>query len=816
MVFKKKFALSPEGRYISNIYNPKIAQAYIKQVLEEYKERFTKYVPGTFEGFIIEMPGLVPSSQGIPWDDDLVSKYRSKYKKDMLKIIPALFTPVIEKEAKNRIHLYNYMAASMYERFVSVLETWAKRFRLSQWVLCPEKSLYTEDNVFFDSFAIPSAPLTTVGIQNQDGLQESFAFHRALADINATEYRRETITVVGRSRQGLGASIQSLRTEIEQAAACGSSQVIVDGCFFNLSHHNYLRTPFNPSWYYPGWAQMQHFSDYSARLQTILQGVSYNRSVAVLLPSQAMLAEFTPADADESRKTALSLRRCLESLRLSKISFDVISEDRLLACAVKANGEFGAADRIRKGSYQALIIPSSRLISKSLFVFIEKVAIKKGTVIIADEVPQGNFDDGILASFTERLEKLLTSKKEFIHVTPAKEVVNYLDFIAKPFDVLTNNKSCPDIEGVHGSNSDHELFVFVNTAEKKDFFTTISLPGAAHVYYADCTEGEVYEIKDAVATESGLDVNLSFAPLQCYTLLATQAKLSLPAQKKNDEHVINVFATVPRSYRIVLKDQWTFTPESLNAMPLANWSTRIGLSRESGSFSHFSESYFEVKEVPTECILLFCGALLDGDRSAAPYEISVNGAVIEPHTAGAAENVPVWDRFCGPYTLKYDIKDFLIKGFNRVAIRTMGINGNPQPILFPPIIAGSFSISKGQKGWTIDVPTALVGYDSWTRHGFPYLSGSGVYSQKFEVPSERNRVVLSFSQTSGPIDVKVNDVDMGTLIWQPMEIDITGKCEQKRNDLTVRVVNTMDNLLRMNSRPSGLIGEAYLDVYEDQ
>ena len=46
-----------------------------------------------------------------------------------------------------------------------------------------------------------------------------------------------------------------------------------------------------------------------------------------------------------------------------------------------------------------------------------------------------------------------------------------------------------------------------------------------------------------------------------------------------------------------------------------------------------------------------------------------------------------------------------------------------------------------------------------------------------------------------------------------MEIDITSVCEPKRNELVITVLNTLDNLLRMNGRPSGLTGEVYLDVY---
>jgi len=47
-----------------------------------------------------------------------------------------------------------------------------------------------------------------------------------------------------------------------------------------------------------------------------------------------------------------------------------------------------------------------------------------------------------------------------------------------------------------------------------------------------------------------------------------------------------------------------------------------------------------------------------------------------------------------------------------------------------------------------------------------------------------------------------------------MELDITSYCTSQRNELTVEVVNTVDNVLRLNGRPSGLTGEVFIDVYK--
>ena len=59
----------------------------------------------------------------------------------------------------------------------------------------------------------------------------------------------------------------------------------------------------------------------------------------------------------------------------------------------------------------------------------------------------------------------------------------------------------------------------------------------------------------------------------------------------------------------------------------------------------------------------------------------------------------------------------------------------------------------------------------------------------------------------------MNGHSLGILNWQPMAIDITKLVEQRRNVIKVSIVNTFDNLLRMNGRASGLLGEVYLDIY---
>jgi hypothetical protein len=119
---------------------------------------------------------------------------------------------------------------------------------------------------------------------------------------------------------------------------------------------------------------------------------------------------------------------------------------------------------------------------------------------------------------------------------------------------------------------------------------------------------------------------------------------------------------------------------------------------------------------------------------------------------------------------------------------------------------------RGQSGWVIEKAGAVVGNDSWTKYGYPYLSGIGTYRQLFEVPHQYNRLILRASQVSGIAEIKLNGRPVGKFIWQPIEADITNLCEAKRNELVIAVANTIDNVVRMNGRPSGILGDVYLDV----
>jgi len=828
LVLRKSYYVEPTGGFTVNIFNARTAHLYIQNVLDVFKARFSTAMGKTFKGFVSEMPAIIPSQGAIPWDDDLVIKYRAKHKKELLKLLPSLFSEVDETYCKNRSHIYNFLLQSMFERFASTIETWTKKNHTAQWVLAAGRNNVPSPDMLKDFFTIPEDYVSAVGSQNAEGILNNYFLYRSLADMNVNEYRRETITVLGRNRLGIGATVQDLKNELDVSYLTGASHVMIDGCFFNLDQRSYLKTPFNPFWYSPDWEEMADLCDYAARLHEVFKDAQYAPSVAVLYPSQSVLADYLP-DAENPVEKGINdnCAEVVDALRDSHLQFDIISEHLLLGCTIRQKGEFSTADRIRKGNYKTLVIPYANLISKSALVFIEKLASKGGTVIFVGDVPQGSLDEGVTKTFAERIKKLLGSKRGNIQAVTMEKLPQSLDAIESDVTINSNDKKCNNIHFSYGTIENNDVYFFRNDSDVQDNYVKISLPEKANQVYIDCATGEMYEL-EKVKTEEGIcTAELFFGPLQSYIIVASDTKVPLSKEYKDKVNPVNTYNSESRSYRVVLKDQWVFNPLSPNLLPLAVWNNRIGLSRESGGYSHFYEATFTVKEVPEISYFILNGFstfVKEYGGYEKAIELSVNGNSCEidfgikeeiPENEEPTEQEPFDTHGIFRNSLTANLSGMLTRGLNRITLRTIGYISDPISLNYPPVIVGNFAVKRDARGWVMSAPEQSFGYESWTRNGYPYFSGTGVYRHVFEVPSSHKRIILRFPKVSGSIAVAINGKDAGEYIWQPMEIDVTKLCETKRNELQVSVGNTIDNMLRMNGRASGLIGEVYLDVYTD-
>jgi hypothetical protein len=566
-----------------------------------------------------------------------------------------------------------------------------------------------------------------------------------------------------------------------------------------------------------------------------LKNVHWNRQIAVLAPISEIMASYVPTMDSVSSTAFDRLKKTIAVLERNGFSYDIVTELFLSECSIRGNGEFGTADRIRKGNYQALIVPYAPALSRNVLIFIEKLVQKEGCILFVEEVPHGTIEDGISSTMTARFDKILSERHKSTGVLSLDAPEDALEAIVPNVTILKNGKSVAEIATASGSKDGHDIYLFHNNSEIKDQIVAFEIPVCQCFIMVDCEQAVFQEIVPEEKTDNIARFQVVLSPHATILLIGSPTKVS------PDDHDVNVVVrsnpfTIPeRTYRILLKDQWAFSTMSLNAFPLSAWNVRIGLSRESGGFSHFYESHFQVRNIPSICRLVVGISGLIHNLSSfpltdVPVEITINGIKVDK-TAITEEDVDLAGKnsatnrdgqfstdssilaALSTTSLIYSIKEFLLRGVNRISLRTTGLVSDSGTICYPPILFGDFLVIKGQNGGAIDKLTEVPAQNSWIKNGFPYLCGKGVYRQSFELPDSYQKLVLCFPNVSGAIEVAINGRDLGKYKWQPMCVDITSACEQKRNELTVSVVNSIDTLLRMNGRPSGIIGDVYLDVY---
>jgi hypothetical protein len=479
---------------------------------------------------------------------------------------------------------------------------------------------------------------------------------------------------------------------------------------------------------------------------------------------------------------------------------------------VRQSGEFATADRIRKGNYQALVIPYASLVTRSLLVFLEKLATKGTTLVFIDEAPKGTYEDGATANVVSRIQKLVAPRRENVHVIPVADLDRALGNVKPEALIMRESGESANIGVQVYHDEGGRLYLFHNTLSDADQTVFIDVQNDKHFAAIDCASGKMIEIEPFEVERNTARLRLSFSPLQTMFIAASSVKQAAQALSTD---LPSPFMLPQRTYRIIFKEQWDFEPRSPSVLPLSSWAVRIGLSRESGQISHFYEATFEVRDIPPETVLMMNGM----SPTKAPFhgvEVMVNNLRIDNEPEIGTKSAPSAHLMSifGEQAKCFNISKKIIKGLNRISIRTTGTAIDPQTLVYPPMIAGKFSVIKGSHGLAIDKIALLAEHNSWTKHGYPYLSGRGCYAQTFEVPNDYDRLMLRFSRTSGTVYIRINEAEVGMLHWPPMEIDVTKFCNAQRNRLEVEVVNTVDNVLKLGGRPSGITGEVYIDVYK--
>ena len=187
--------------------------------------------------------------------------------------------------------------------------------------------------------------------------------------------------------------------------------------------------------------------------------------------------------------------------------------------------------------------------------------------------------------------------------------------------------------------------------------------------------------------------------------------------------------------------------------------------------------------------------LIDG-FSGPEHRIYVNGTRVDTPAVRSRLDAEIKEQ---------DINQLVTVGRNVVAVRLV-VNRRTDGILDPLKIVGDFALAPMEAGYTIVQPAWQLNAGDWVAQGYPYFSGTGVYTADIELPAryEDGRLTLELDCGDDVASVSVNGGPEQVVHWHPYRVDLTGQLKAGKNTLSIRVTNTLINMLEGVLRPSGL------------
>lgn len=437
-----------------------------------------------------------------------------------------------------------------------------------------------------------------------------------------------------------------------------------------------------------------------------------------------------------------------------------------------------------------------------------------------------------------------------LHVERTKAKLNEIILRCINPDVTISNE---DIFYLHRQKDGYDIYFITNVLQedKGEVEVTFEKIGVPEIWNPNTGEIEklnVYQIEDG-----RLSIKLNFPPSESHIIIIRDDKPSSFITETNidiesfDGKVINGFGN-PDSKEVFvsmmsegklkkfqsplnrnlpeikLGNKYQFSAEDDNVLCIANWKmTMIENSDTTLKYSNTDyndndwlsvtlgawemqlpqerdeETYpvtlwyrtsFEVEKLVKNISLLVDGF------SGKEYRLFINEKEVQDKGKRSKLDAEIKE---------INIDNYLVSGKNQVAIRLI-VNRRTDGILDLLKIIGDFSLKKKDDHYVIAEKKNEIEIGDWTKQGYPFFSGTGVYETQFELSKDylNGKLFLKLDCGEDVAEVYINNSTPIIIPWNPYEVDITKYIREGNNSIKIKITNTLINILEAVQKESGL------------
>ncbi len=300
------------------------------------------------------------------------------------------------------------------------------------------------------------------------------------------------------------------------------------------------------------------------------------------------------------------------------------------------------------------------------------------------------------------------------------------------------------------------------------------------------------EIKKVFLDRNTNSFNISFFPGQTRIfVLKEQSIITAPALTDFTRKTVKV-----------LSDRWDFKTERENAFPLTAGKVKMADPRYPDKwYDSIAGKIPEILHFVPEIMFKveFSADYINGDEVLL-YEdmiscgFNINGNMLP--------GIPEKYRYYDMNNMALKVGNILKKGKNIISgifkpeiyERTGKASWYSYPNIQPTLdifILGHFSVNKNN---VIEKSENNLKYGPWYNQGYPYYTGTGIYSSILEWAKDSKNIWLEIDTALSVAGVSVNGKDVGIRLAEPWLFDLSGNLEEGENFIEISLTNTVGQL----------------------
>ena len=814
--------LKPGGGGRIDYLSPEPTAEFIKLTHEKYAKRYRKHFGKTIKSFFYDesMPGVAAP---YTWTKKFPEEFKRIKGYDLMLYLPLLFYNGGDLTEKVRCDYWDTVSILFTENHVGQMADWCENNgvaltghtyeELQRWVFTPDPmyTLRRQQWPGFDSLGgyKPYCSIKTV---------------TSLPNITG----KNILVCEALGLMGLwGASPRMMKQAYNQLAIAGVTHIIPHA-FFQTVDNPKVECP--PSFFEhnPYWKYYDRVNILTSRQCWINRQGHHFSQVAVLFPvvswwgsckgGRGQIFNTRATEPPIEEKTSMQSYTSIMNLLLSRhIDFDVIDSIALSEASID-DGKM----KIASQRYRILVVPQMYTVRCQDMKQIYEFVSTGGHVVFAGSIPRISMEKG---RNDDELNKLADFMNEnaFIAVDSITTADRVWKVLGNDLDVVILSGKKDKIDISHRKIQGMEMYMLSNHSEDElQVRIWFNAKGCAELWNLE--DGKIYGL-NTLPYNNGCSIDLRFDPYESFYI-------SFGRIAKNNLHKLQAYKIGAPTETQKVEGKWRFIIQQAG---LENkWSCRIGkqevqvpvmrttlmnynfakpdYQNEKTLASWFEPEYDDSRWDKVHC---FRQPLIYNDTNVRLFRMDI------PIGATAIQlPIPVK----GEYALYIN---GLLLSVNGYLSSQKGHFPIPQQKDKPGILAmESFSMAPDfgiTSPITFICMPAEVEPGSWTREGYWWYSGYGVYQKDIDMKDNDGKTIyLNLGEVRECAEVWINGKLAGVRIWPPYRVDVTKYVRPGINRVTVIASNLLANQYSwdiLGSRgegkvlDSGLMGPVVVEYY---